>query len=213
MGTAQLAPAASASCLCGPFAAQAYARSPMASTSRRRLDAFLRTAVAPMLRDEGFTQSGHSWRRRLDDAIAVLAIHGNPWNGSQVRFSCVGGLWYPAVARRLRQRAQRRPQWWQCHVRWSEPGRDHTLGPVGADAALTRRVRAELRRLWRWLAPRTALAGAWRALPKPPRCPPGLPVANALRALAGHKPLAAPRRKRTPRSLAGTFAVLDVRPG
>ena len=51
---------------------------PMASTSRRRLDAFLRTAVAPMLRDEGFTQSGHSWRRRMDDAIAVLAIHGNP---------------------------------------------------------------------------------------------------------------------------------------
>lgn len=185
----------------------------MASTSRRRLDAFLRTAVAPMLRDDGFARRGHTWRQRHGDAIAVLAIQGNPWNGSRVQFSCVGGLWYPAVARRLRQRALRHPHWWQCHVRWSEPGRDHTLGAAEADAALTRRVRAELLRLWRWLEPRTNLDRAWRALPKPPRCPPGLPVANALRVLAGRKPLAAPRRERTQRAPAGCFAVLDVRPG
>ena len=112
------------------------------SSQKRRLDAFLRTAVAPMLRDAGFTRRGHAWRRVRDDAIEVLAIHADRWNhGLHCRFACVAALWYPAVARRLRQRATTSPSWWQCHVRYHESGHDHQLDPGDDGTKLTRTVR------------------------------------------------------------------------
>lgn len=184
------------------------------SSPRQRLDAFLRTAVAPTLRAAGFTRRGQTWRRVRDDAIEVLAIHGDRWNhGARCRFACVAALWYPAVARRLRQRATRSPSWWQCHVRHHESGRDHQLAPGDDGTKLARQVLAELRRLRRWLAPRTSLNRAWRALPKPPHCPPAPRVVDALRVLGGQQPLARPRRTSRPPKPTGRFEVLDVRPG
>lgn len=184
------------------------------NSPKRRLDAFLRTSAAPLLRDAGFTRRGHTWRRVRDDAIEVLAIHADRWNhGARCRFACVAALWYPAVARRLRQRAVRSPSWWQCHVRYHESGQDHQLDPGDDGTKLTRTVRAELHRLLRWLEPRTSLNRAWRALPKPPQCPPATRVVDTLRVLGGQQPLAKKHRSSRPPKPTGRFEVLDVRPG
>ena len=186
----------------------------VAGTARGRLAVLLREAIAPTLRVAGFVRGGHTWRRRRGDAIELLAVDGSRWNaGRVVRFGLVAALWYPAVARRLRQPAKPRPQWWEGHVRWSETGAEHTIAPDTDDAALQRRVEAELHRLLRWLAPRCDARSAYRALPRAPHCPPSLAVQNALRTIAGRKPVPKPKQSPPSRRRVGGFQVLSVRRG
>lgn len=182
-----------------------------ATTTRQRLDALLGRLVAPWLAERGFQRRGHTFRRERDDAIQVVAIHGSRWNAGQVgRFSCVGALWFPAVAELLKQPQTTRPTWWASHLRWSEHG-EHELGRTTDLDALATTIRAELARLLRWLDARTRLERAWRAMPKPPHYPPPLAVQDALRALAGRKPLARPSGGRPGRK--SGFAVLSLRRG
>jgi hypothetical protein len=98
-------------------------------------------------------------------------------------------------------------------VRYHEGGRDHQRAPGDDGRQLAREVLAELRRLLRWLEPRTSLNRAWRALPRPPHCPPAPRVVDALRVLGGQQPLARPRRSMRPLKPTGRVEVLDVRPG
>ena len=184
----------------------------VAGTARGRLAVLVRVAIAPTLRVAGFVRSGHTWRRRRGDAIELLAVSSRN-RGHVSRFSLVAALWYPAVARRLRQRAKPRPQWWEGHVRWSEAGAEHTIAPDTDDAVLQRRVEAELHRLLRWLAPRCDVLRAYRALPRAPHCPPTLAVQNALRTIAGRKPMPKPKESPSSRQRVGGFKVLSVRRG
>jgi hypothetical protein len=184
----------------------------VAGAARGRLGRLLRVAVAPMLRAGGFVRSGQTWRRRRGDAIELLAVSSRNL-GHVSRFSLVAALWYPAVARRLRQPANPRPKWWEGHVRWYELGAAHTIAPDTDDAVLQRRVEAQLRRLLRWLAPRCDVRRAYRALPRAPNFPPSIAVQDALRKIAGRKPVPRPKNSPPSRRRVCSFKVLSIRPG
>jgi hypothetical protein len=117
----------------------------MASEISRRIDEVIRSGVAPLMKQEGFTRSARTFHRRVGNTWLVVNIQASQENlGDHGRFYVNVGVYFPEVDLLQTGRTRDKPKEYECALR-NRVGEQWDIDPATDLQALAVEVATAIR--------------------------------------------------------------------